>query len=671
MAAKKTRKLVKTPKKKALGRAKPARGAASARKKDVTKLKKKLRTPTAKKAAARVVTKKKVRPEKAKAAVAKTKKIVTRPEKKQPQDVVTKKLKKKKLIQKTERPVEKGELRKKKKKKLDEGIKLKKQARIERDEARAARAEKAERILRKKLAKERKLAARAAEEAPVKKRVAVVEEERPKKKKKKKKLLGEQPSIEVKPTKKVEAEEAPVKTKLKLKKKKKKLLAEAREAEPTPEIVKKKTKIAEKVSEKAPEKAQEKAPEKAPEKPSEKVKTKTKDAAAEKPEKLVKKPSEGKTEVKAEGKAEGKERTEAPSEKAKVRDGEKVKVRDGEKQPKLEEKKKVEGKPSEKGAPVKVKSTEGGKVVSAEKGEKKAGKSDKPAESKPRPKEEKSKAEPRVTAVREPAPRVAPIALPLLAPARKPTIEERSEVIEKRLESQSEEFRRAYTDRFDMSWIFHDSALEGVVYTFEELRSGLGSYASHYGDTGMQPTYDDIRKHKEAIEFVRDYAKKKLPITIDVIRKIYLILHPEEGDIKTVKYRKDIPQHRLYFHEYAPPDKIPYKVRQIVDWLNDPETRKTRNALRIAARAHYDLLRVYPFQTDSGKVARLFMNLLLMRSGLPPSIIHSTERQRYYEALKGQATTVLQMVQEAVENALSSVEKLLDEYETRKRAFVS
>ncbi|MDI3286319.1 Fic family protein [Polyangium sp. 15x6] len=277
----------------------------------------------------------------------------------------------------------------------------------------------------------------------------------------------------------------------------------------------------------------------------------------------------------------------------------------------------------------------------------------------------------RLIAVREPAPRVVALPLPLLPPQRRATIEERSEVIEKRLTSQSEEFQKNYTDRFDMSWIFHDSALEGVVYTFEELRTALSGYAPPVSDTNLQPTYDDIRRHKEAIEFVRDYGKKKLPITIDVIKKIYLILHPEEGDIKTVKYRKDIPQHRLYFHEYAPPDKIAYKVRQIVDWLNDPETRKTRNGLRIAARAHYDLLRVYPFQSDSGKVARLFMNLLLIRSGLPPSIIHSTERQRYYEALKGSATTVLQMVQEAVENALSSVEKLLDEYETRKRAFVS
>jgi Fic family protein len=187
----------------------------------------------------------------------------------------------------------------------------------------------------------------------------------------------------------------------------------------------------------------------------------------------------------------------------------------------------------------------------------------------------------------------------------------------------------------------------------------------------LQPTYDAIRRHKEAIAFIRDFgAKKRLPITVDVIKNIYLILRPEDGDVKNVKYRKDVPQHRLYFHEYVAPDKIPYKVRQIIDWLNDPETKKTRNGIRIAARAHYDLLRVFPFPVDSGKVARLFMNLLLLRAGLPPSIIHSTERQRYYEALKGSAATVLQMVQESVDNALASVEKLLDEHEVRGRAFV-
>ncbi|WP_234023929.1 Fic family protein [Sorangium cellulosum] len=269
-------------------------------------------------------------------------------------------------------------------------------------------------------------------------------------------------------------------------------------------------------------------------------------------------------------------------------------------------------------------------------------------------------------------PRVVTLPLPMLPPPRRATIEERSAIIEQRLNAQSEDFRRRYIDSLDMSWIYHDSALEGVVYTFDELRAALSGPAPLVTDSSLQPTYDDIRRHKEAIAYVREQgANKRAPITLDCVKKLYLILHPEEGDIKTVKYRKDIPQHRLYFHEYAPPDKIAYKVRQIVDWLDDPETRKTRNGIRIAARAHYDLLRVYPFPNDSGKVARLFMNMLLLRTGLPPSIIHSTERQRYYEALKGSATTVLQMVQESVENALASVEKLLDEHETRKRAFVS
>jgi NitT/TauT family transport system ATP-binding protein len=92
-------------------------------------------------------------------------------------------------------------------------------------------------------------------------------------------------------------------------------------------------------------------------------------------------------------------------------------------------------------------------------------------------------------------------------------------------------------------------------------------------------------------------------------------------------------------------------------------SKKTRNAVRIAARAHYDMLRVFPFPQDSGKVARLFMNLLLLRSGYPPAIVHSTERQRYYDALKGSSAAMTQIVQEAIDNNLASVEKLLEQQE--------
>ncbi len=250
------------------------------------------------------------------------------------------------------------------------------------------------------------------------------------------------------------------------------------------------------------------------------------------------------------------------------------------------------------------------------------------------------------------------------------SIEERTAYLEERLKSAPADVQGRYRDDLDMSWIAHDSALEGVVYTLTELRAALGAPgdATVPFDSSTQPVVEEIRRHREALNLVRELAiKRRQPLTIDVVKRIYCVLHPEEGDIKTVKYRKDIPQHRLYFHEYAPPDKIAYKLRQVVDWVNDPETRRTRTPVRLAARAHYDLLRIFPFTSDSGKVARLVMNLLLLRSGYPPAIIHSTERQRYYEALKGSSATMHSIVQDAIENSLASIEKLLDLYEPRKR----
>jgi hypothetical protein len=248
-------------------------------------------------------------------------------------------------------------------------------------------------------------------------------------------------------------------------------------------------------------------------------------------------------------------------------------------------------------------------------------------------------------------------------------VEDRYRVIEERLKAAPDGFNRDYKETIDMSWIHHDSALEGVVYTFQELKTAIDPSTSAVTDSSLQPVIDEIRRHKQAIDLVRDLGeRKRAPITVDTIKKIYVTLHPEEGDIKTVKYRRDIPQHRLYFHEYAHPEKITYKVRQVVDWLNGPEPKKLKSPIRVAARVHYELLRVFPFQTDSGKVARLVMNLILMRAGHPPAIIHSTERQRYYEALKGALPVLVQMVTESIMNALASIEKLLDDHDIRLKA---
>ncbi len=219
-----------------------------------------------------------------------------------------------------------------------------------------------------------------------------------------------------------------------------------------------------------------------------------------------------------------------------------------------------------------------------------------------------------------------------------------------------------YYERLRLSWIYHDSALEGVVYNPPELNAALGGQEPT--DPALAPLYDEIRQSMQAITLVREMTdKKKAAITLEVIKQIYCILAPDEAPTKAaVKYRKDMPLHRLYFHDIAPPDKIGYRMRLLIDWINAPETQRTTHPLRLASRAHAELLYIYPFNKHSGKVARLIMNLIALRQGYPPIIIHFTERQRYYEALKQSPNEVAKLVHESL---LSSVETGIRYFESQ------
>jgi Fic family protein len=214
-----------------------------------------------------------------------------------------------------------------------------------------------------------------------------------------------------------------------------------------------------------------------------------------------------------------------------------------------------------------------------------------------------------------------------------------------------------YNFRFDMSWIHHDNALEGVVYDPAELVAAMQQQP--VTDAALIPVYDEIRQYKAAIDLIRGYADKKRPeITIDTIRAIYVTLAPEEAEGKApLKYRKDMPLHRIYFHEIATPDKIPPAMRTLLQWLGAEDTRRTTHPTRIAARAHYQFLHIFPFPKHSGKVARLLMNLILVREGYPPAILHSTDRQRYYDALKTSSDALAAIINEALDNAIDSAHR--------------
>ena len=82
-----------------------------------------------------------------------------------------------------------------------------------------------------------------------------------------------------------------------------------------------------------------------------------------------------------------------------------------------------------------------------------------------------------------------------------------------------------FLDRYEMSWIYHDSALEGVVYSPHQLNAALHGGATKLTEVSMMPLILEIRNHKSVVEYVRKEArsgtKKSAQITLIEIKRMH------------------------------------------------------------------------------------------------------------------------------------------------------
>ncbi len=220
------------------------------------------------------------------------------------------------------------------------------------------------------------------------------------------------------------------------------------------------------------------------------------------------------------------------------------------------------------------------------------------------------------------------------------------------------EFKR----RLEISWIYHDSALEGIVLSYSEIKAAIDKQI--ISDVSLIPSYEEIKSFKSAMEWSDEQssvaANRKKPIWVETIRKIYGILTPDEV-AKGLPYRKENPLHRLYYHEISPPDKIVAAMKKLSEWMDEDSTKRMHPVER-AARAHFKLMSIYPWTLNTGRVARVLSNLMLVREGYMPAIVHSIDRQRYYEALRAEhAASIVPLYVESVATTVETAMKFYDE----------
>jgi Fic family protein len=247
-------------------------------------------------------------------------------------------------------------------------------------------------------------------------------------------------------------------------------------------------------------------------------------------------------------------------------------------------------------------------------------------------------------------------------------LDQRHQELRERREEAASAVVAEFDEKLDVSWIYHDNALEGVVLSYHEIKAAIDKKI--ISDVSLIPMYEELKSHKATIEWVRQFAqqpqkRRRGAITLDVLKQLYSTLTPDEA-AKGVPYRKENPLHRLYFHEISPPDKILARMKKLVEWLDEEETQQLHPVDR-AARAHFRLMAIFPWTKNSGRVARLLMNLLLLRDGYPPVVIHSIDRQRYYDVLRAESAGLIPLVYESLRNGIDTAIRFFDELKEARR----
>lgn len=221
---------------------------------------------------------------------------------------------------------------------------------------------------------------------------------------------------------------------------------------------------------------------------------------------------------------------------------------------------------------------------------------------------------------------------------------------------------------FKIKNIYHSNAIEGSTLDVGETRLVVEQGLTISGKSLKDQA--EAKNLSAALNFLEELAKDaELPITEADIRQLhYLVLN----DIN----REDAGSYRLVpveigGSEFKPPQPIHIvsEMNKFGQWLQAASSPgklfMQDEAILVASAAHTWFVTIHPFIDGNGRVARLLMNLLLMRYGFPIAVITREDRSRYYDSLElsqvSDLTGFVSLVSESLEESIEEYEAAASE----------
>lgn len=188
---------------------------------------------------------------------------------------------------------------------------------------------------------------------------------------------------------------------------------------------------------------------------------------------------------------------------------------------------------------------------------------------------------------------------------------------------------RKLEEEFSIAWTYNSNAIEGNTLTLQETEIVLNTGVTIGGKTVKE--HFEVINHKNGIDFVNSLVSKKENVTKETVKKLHALILKSIDDTEAGNYRRQ--NVRILGAHHIPPQsvKIPRLMGEFIEWFHENEY--SMNIPQLASEIHYKLVMIHPFIDGNGRVARLLMNLILMKHGYPPAIILKVDRKKYYRVL--------------------------------------
>jgi len=201
-----------------------------------------------------------------------------------------------------------------------------------------------------------------------------------------------------------------------------------------------------------------------------------------------------------------------------------------------------------------------------------------------------------------------------------------------------------------LEWNYHSNHIEGNTLTYGETELLL----LHDRTTGNHShrEYLEMKAHDVGIEHVRtlaaDHGRVITESDIRDLNKIILkeaFWKPAEtadgqptrkeiipGQYKTAPNNVRLPNGGMF--SFASVEDTPPRMSALAAWMRQELESPTLHPVAFAAKLHHDFVLIHPFDDGNGRVARLLVNYVLMRSGYLPLIVRTEDKTNYLTALQ-------------------------------------